>query len=1072
MTIRLGVCALLCILLVPIALFAQVGTEGSFFGTVVDATGAVVPGAEVTITNLATGFTKTDTTNREGDFNLLALPIGTYSVSVTAKGFKKWELARTELSVGDRIRLAPALQVGAINETISVTATSELLQTENSAVATVVQMQQIRELPSSTRNPLALVALVPGMSSPSMLSGLERATFVQGNGLRNNKTAFQLDGVNSTAPLDEGGIGIPNVDAVEEINVQSVNFSAESGRDPMQVLVVTKSGTNEFHGSLWEFVQNDKFNARSTFAVSKPRVRRNQFGVSLGGPVIKNKTFFFGAFEGTLIRDQRIYNSLAVTPAMKTGDFSALSKIIKDPYNNGAPFTSNKIPASMISGASKYFLPLILEPNSPDGFFRANASSYDNTYEGTGRVDHFITNSQRIYGRYVTLRVPVLRLGYNPSPSSSGYDEIKQNSVAVNYNWTTSANTLLTFSLGRLKSDDRYSNPNLGKQNDVEMAGIQGIPTKGREAWVGPPDISFASGYTGVTFPGGWGVPGWAWGTVYNGKVGLRYMRASHTLAAGFEYSDWHNWERDGSESPRGVFNFTNLYSNDGFADYLLGLVSSSSRNDPIDTIGQVRAPYSGTYVNDSWRVRSNLTLDLGLRYERWYAHSNLHGAVGTWLPDRNVVVAGTVNGKVKLDAFPITPYLAAASAGLWISAADAKVPAGMYQPNGNWAPRLGVVYRPFSKNVVIRAAYGMFYNSYTGNRGLSSIMIPFWTTEILNISLSQLQRWETLWPAQPQAFSAFAVRESVAWNIKPPRTDEWNVSVQTGLPFHAALTVAYVGTQVNNEIARDVYNSATVGPHQNLQADRPNPRMSTVVQTHNMGNCWYNGLQTKLERRFAGGVSFSLSYAFARSMSENIPGGSETSNQIPFSPTWYNRGRTSFDRRHIEFATMVWQVPVGRGKKYLSGMNRAADVVLGGWQLSAAQQGQSGPPLSISGGTSNLGNSYGTRADLVGDPRIDNPSPAKWFNTAAFKTPALYTFGNSGIGILEGPGTFAINTNFSKNFHFTERKYFQFRWEAFNTTNRVNYGSPNTTVTSSSFGRITSAGSARVMQFGLKFLF
>ena len=514
MRIRLSIFALLCALLAPVALFAQVGTEGSFFGTVVDATGAIVPGAEVTITNLATGFTKTDTTNREGEFNLRALPIGTYSVSVTAKGFKKWELARTELSVGDRIRLAPALQVGAINETISVTATSEVLQTENSAVATVVQMQQIRELPTAIRNPLVLVALVPGMVYEGTQSGLERATTVQGNGLRNNKTAFQLDGLNSNAPMDEGGTAIPNVDAVEEISVQSLNFSAESGRDPMQVLVVTKSGTNQFHGSLWEFVQNDKFNARNTFAVSKPAVRRNQFGASVGGPVIKNKIFFFGAFEGTRITSQSIYNSVAVTPAMKTGDFSALSKIIKDPYNNGAPFAGNKIPASAISGASKYFLPLILEPNSPGGFFRTNASSYDNTYEGTGRVDYFIKASHRIYGRYVTVREPILRLGYNPSPSISGYDEVRQHSIGLNYNWTMSANTLLIVSFGRMSTNDSYSNPNLGKQNDVEMAGIQGIPTKGREAWIGPPNISFASGYTGVSFAGGWGVPGSLWGTV------------------------------------------------------------------------------------------------------------------------------------------------------------------------------------------------------------------------------------------------------------------------------------------------------------------------------------------------------------------------------------------------------------------------------------------------------------------------------------------------------------------------------------------------------------------------------
>jgi hypothetical protein len=364
-----------------------------------------------------------------------------------------------------------------------------------------------------------------------------------------------------------------------------------------------------------------------------------------------------------------------------------------------------------------------------------------------------------------------------------------------------------------------------------------------------------------------------------------------------------------------------------------------------------------------------------------------------------------------------------------------------------------------------------MFYNSYTGNRGASSVTIPFWSQESLSIGLGQLQRWETIWPAQPQAFTAFSINEAAAWDIKPARTHEWNVTVQKELPFRSALTVSYVGTQVNNEIARDTYNAPSIGSHKSLQADRPNPRMGEVLLMHNTGSTWYHGLQTKLERRFEGGLTFGAGYAFSRSMMENTPD-CETCANLPFSPAWYNRGRTSFDRRHIEFATMVWEVPVGRGKKYLSGMNRVSDVVLGGWQLSAIQQAQSGVPLSISGGTSNLGNGYGTRADIVGDPHIDNPTPAVWFNKAAFKTPALYAFGNSGIGIVEGPGMFAINTSLAKNFHLTEQKYFQFRWESFNLTNRVNYGTPNTTVTSSNFGKITGAGSARYMQFGLKFLF
>src|SRR5258708_3486187 len=333
--------------------------------------------------------------------------------------------------------------------------------------------------------------------------------------------------------MEEGGTAIPNVDTIAEFTVQTLTSPAESGRNPMQVLVVTKSGTNNLHGALWEFVQNDAFNARNTFSPTINRVRRNQFGAAVGGPIIKNKTFFFGAYEGTVIRNARIYNSLGVTPAMKAGDFGALSKTIIDPITK-APFPGNRIPADRISPASKYFLPLILEPNSADGFYKNTVSAKNDTHEGTLRVDHMITPNQRVYGRWVTVRQPQDQLGYRPDPAITGFSEVKQDNLGFNYSWTISPTTLFTAAAGVMRTNSSYNNPSLGKQNDVQLAGIQGIPTKGREAWVGPPDISFANGYTGVSFPGGWGVPGYLKGDVRNGKVSLSSVRGRHTLSGGF----------------------------------------------------------------------------------------------------------------------------------------------------------------------------------------------------------------------------------------------------------------------------------------------------------------------------------------------------------------------------------------------------------------------------------------------------------------------------------------------------------------------------------------------------------
>ncbi len=1066
-----AVLALTLLLMLCGVMNAQNVTVGSFIGTVTDTSGSSIPGAEVSAKHLSTGLVQTVSTDQSGNFAIVALPAGYYSVSVSSPGFKRWEVGRVELIVGDRSRIAPVLTVGEITEIISVEDSQEILQTEKGSVETSVQMQQVRELPLPTRNPLYLVGMAPGMRWESSQDGGERATYVQGQGLRNNKAGFQLDGVNTNAPMDEGGTGIPNVDAVAEVKIQTLNFSAESGRNPLQIMVVTKSGSNNFHGALWSFTQNDAFNARNTFAASRPTVRRNQFGAALGGPIIKNKTFFFGNYEGTIIRNARIYNSLGVTPAMKRGDFSALSKTIIDPTTN-SPFPGNVIPDERISSASKYFLPYILEANSPDGFYRNNASAKNDTHEGTLRIDHMITQSQRIYARYYTVRQPQDQLGYVPDPSIIGYSNVEQHSGSLNYTWTITPNTLLTASGGLLRHDSTYGNPSLGKQNDVRLAGIQGIPDAGRERWVGPPNISFASGYTGVSFPGGWGVPGSLYGDSYNFKSSISHIKRNHTFSAGFEYGDWRTFGAHGSAAPRGAFTFGNLYTGDGFADYLLGYVSSTNRNDPLQTFGNDRAPYAAGYVQDVWRIRENLTLELGIRYERWLAHHSYQEISSTWDPRVNkVVTAVNSSGQPNLTAFPVTPHLAEATKDLWITSRDAGMPDGLYEANGNWAPRLGIVYRPFGKrDFVIRSGYGVFYNSFTGNRGASTLNVPHWSLEGLTISPNTLQRWETVWPADPSAFSAFNVYAPL-YNIKPARTHEWNVSIQAGLPFRTALTVTYAGTKVNNEVGGVLLNEATIGSHPNLQAARPFPRFAGIQVYDNIGKSWYHSLQTKAERRFSSGWSFLFAYAFSRSMMQNQPSG-EADALLPYSPDWYNRGRTPFDFRHVQSTAVVWEVPFGRGKKIATDLHPVANFLLGGWQLSVWQRAQSGAPLSISAGTPSLGNGFTPRANVVGNPAIDNPSPSAWFNRSAFAAPPQYAFGNSGIGLIEGPGAFSLDSNLSKNFHITESKYFQFRWEAFNLINRVNYGNPDTTLTSGNFGRITGAGSARYMQLGLKFLF
>jgi hypothetical protein len=1066
-------CCVCCVFVLSGFLLAQVGTQAAITGTVSDASGASVAGAHIIAVNLANGLSTQSESDPNGNFNILSLPAGSYRVTVEAQGFKKWESPQTQLTVGDRNRITAVLQIGGSAEVISVQGTSDAIQTEKATVETVIQMQQIRELPLADRNPLGLVGLVPGMRYLGTPNGM-RTSQVQGQGLRDNKTQFQLDGLNSNDGSIEGGTAVPNVEAVAEFNVQPINAGAEAGRDPSQVIIITKAGTNSFHGSAFEFVQNDMFNAYNAFANKtqpKPHVRYNQFGGTLGGPIIKNKTFFFGSFQGTVIRNAVLKNEAGVPTPFLSGDFSSLSTPIIDP-TTGDPFPGNIIPDDRISGASRYFLPLFVTPNSPDNRYIFASSAPDKTWEYLSRIDHQITDRQRIYGRYEYLRQPTIQIGYNADPSTFAPNTLHQHNFGANYTWTISNNTLFTATAGFLKTRDDYSNPALGKQNDSELAGIQGIPTTGREEWIGPPDIS-VNGYQGINFAGGWGVPGAQWNSQYNGKASLSHVHGAHIISAGFEYGDRHAFGGHGSASARGTFGFNGQYTGNGFADYLLGLTNSTNLNDALKTFGQDRAPYIGIYGTDTWKVRQNLTLELGLRYDRYLSQHCYLNLCSVWNPeDGKTVVAVDSNGNPNFSTFPTTAGLAAATAGLWETSTDAGYPRGLYEANGHWAPRLGMTYRPFAqKDFVLRAGYGLYYNIFTGNRGASEVNVPTWTVYGQTFGTGTLQNWETVWAGTLAAPNSFDVYSPLV-DIKPTRTAQWNVSMQTAMPLKTSLTVSYVGTRVPNEIAGIENNIPTVGFHADLQADRPYPRFGVVHTFDNLGENWYHGLQTKAERRFDNGLAFTFSYSFSRTMADHLPD-DEFSALLAFSPDSYNRHRASFDFRHIQSATVVWEVPYGRSRRFGSNVNSVVNTILGGWQLSGYETARSGQPLTMSNNNGNLGNGQSSRADLIGDPSISNPGKNAWFNTAAYAPAPQFAFGTSGIGDVEGPGFFQINSGLSKDFHISEARYFQFRWEAYNLFNNVNYDNPNQNVNdASNLGKIFSAQAARTMQFGLRFLF
>jgi hypothetical protein len=1009
-------------LLALIEAMAQTGTDGAILGTVTDSSGGVLAGAQVTITNLDTGLVKTAPTNSDGSFEIGALPRGYYSVSVIFARFKAWTLPRSELTIGERKKLVPRLELGERSEEVTVEASGELLQTEKAEAGGVVEETTIRELPLNGRDVIELVQLVPGVRyggrSFSTACADGNTSTVQGLGHRDDQTEFRVDGVGSNAVCDEGSTGIPNPDTIAQFQVTTSNFSAENGRNPIQVNIVTKSGTNEYHVTLWEFLRNNALDARNTFAASAPKQIQNQFGLAGGGPVGiprlyngKNKTFFFGSYEGLRNIQSRIYNDYTASPAMLQGDFSGLPTIT-DPLNK-EPFPGNKIPADRISGASKFSFPWLLQPNSPGSLYRSNAPVPLNNDEITGRIDHQFTQNQRLYLRYLHIATSKTILGYQPSILASG--DTHTNSVGLNYDYTIIPSALLNLSLGIVKTVNIFTPhcgtggpcSQIGKENLTEEAGIQGFQMAGREEWIGLPDEISIAGYAGISSRSGWGDPGIYKSNSINGSASLSLVRGKHTIVTGYQYTRLYLLAANGSCCSRGVFGFNGQYTGDAFADYLLGYMNDSLRNYPLHTFGMKSNPYGALFVDDSWKISSRVTVELGLRWDYWFAKSLIRGAGGAFDPKLGKVIAGlNSKGEVDLTAQPVSRFLAQSTAGLWIPASEAHIPGGLFEPNGYVSPRLGVAWRPAkSGDLVVRAGYGAFTSSYRGNVTASQIIAPpYWTYEEQSWSAAQLQRWETAWPLNPNAFAAPSVG-AAAYNVKPMKDHEWNISVQKALPFRSAVTLAYVGSKANGLVVDNSLNNVPPGLYADLQAAKPYPMFGSIDLYQNTGRNHYHSGQVKMERRFSQGLSFMLSYAFSKNISE-AGGDSIWSTPIPFAPAGYNRGRAAYDHTHILATNAVWEIPVGHGHAVGGSLNALAHGIVGGWELSGIYLFSSGDPLTFGFPGATLGNGWHTRPNLVGNLRLSAPSVSLWFNPNALAAPKPYLFGNAGIGIMDGPSS------------------------------------------------------------------
>ena len=1062
---------------------AQVETQSTLTGIVVDTTGAVIPGATVTAVQEETHLVRTTVSNQTGVFEIGGLPVGTYSVKITQPGMKTWEVNNLNLPVGTRLKLSPTLAIGPVEQTVEVSA-DELIATEDSSVSEQIDMEAMRDFPLNTRNPLGSITFLPGMYYEGQ-GGPEGGAQIRGNGLQDSTTTYSLDGINVNAPMDYGAIAIPVIDDVAGMKVSTADGSAMSGHDPMQVDVITKSGSNDFHGVAWEFFQNDDLNAIQRFAVAKPRVRFNQFGGNLGGPIVKDHTFFFGSFQSTINPGQTVFNEFAPLAKRLQGDFSGYpANSIKDP-TTGQPFPDNIIPPDRINPASSYlaqFLPVANTVGGPYGsLFRALASDSNNTYQSTLRLDHNINQKQRIYMRAVSLQNRAESPGYLPTVQYN--NSLDQSSFGANYNYQITPALSLTATAGYTQTANWFSSPQVGHTNYAAQAGLQGIPTDGATCCIGFPDIVMAGGYPGIGMP--FGVNGKLWGNTRGASADFAYLKQRHSIGFGYQLNDPAVYGKHGSYAPRGQFVFFNSYSGDGLADFLLGYSSAAEKNLPLNTFGLSSRWQNAWHAEDSWKVKPSLTLNFGGRVEYWAAPHFVAGNAATFDPALGKVVVGEDNGHVNYSQQPVSAAIAAALPDLMVTQSEAKID-HMIPTNTVFQPRVGFAWQPFwspgrTNQIVVHGGYGVYDNIFVGNRAASDIAsIPFFDLQFKALSTSQLVDWRQFFPADPANFYQPSVAYTTSLNIKASKTQDWNLGIEVPLPQRAVFQMTYLGTKAQGQPGLIDHDAPPPGVYSDLQSARPYPQYGSISLVENAVTSWYHALQLQVRHDTYKGLYYGVNYTWSKSMSNHYGATWELSSITPYAPAWYERGETNLSLPNVLNVQLVYDLPVGRGRQFFSSMNRALDLALGGWEFSSYYTHHSGDALTM-GSYSPLGNGYYSRSDLVGNPSDNSglasalyPGGRQWFNPKAFAAPAPTTWGTSPVGVIRGPGLNFASAILMKNFAFSKdhSRYLQLGAEAYNFPNATNYNDPDTTVGDTYFGQILSAGPARSVQLRGKIYF
>ena len=1068
------VAQVVCILaLLGASVFGQ--DMGAINGQVFDPTKAAVPSATVEAVNQDTSFSRKAVSNPEGAFFIRALPPGRYNLIAQVSGFKTFTQTGIQVSVGQNTRADVRLEVGAVTESVTVQAIALGVDTQGSTVGATIDRQRLASLPLLDRNVLTLATMLPGVgpaSFPTTVTYSRAGPGVSVSGGRLKDNNFMLDGASITTGLYGTSQNLPSPDALEEFRILTNTYTAEFGQGVGSVfLAVTKSGTNTPHGNLYEYLRNDALNARNTFAITKPYLRQNQFGGSIGAPVRlpyyngKDQTFFFVSYQGLRIGSQSLTKSFPPTALERLGDFSAYAKAIRDP-STGQPFPGNKIPTDRLDPLSlnmlKEYMPLY--PNQPDGQNLTLRSSLTSSNQITVKGDQRLSSTNNLSVRfYRNLDGGRETTPGNLFPLAEDREQNLVQTITASDTHSFSPTVLNELRLSYTRVHGATI-PSLQK-SAKELGGKFNQQTTAPMA----PKASI-SGRAGMSSSG----PRREVDNIFQAEEKLSWMRGRHSLKFGWAGIYHRQLTGPGVFQSCGNFTFDGSFTDFSLADYMIGKPNTLQISNVY--YAALQGSEYAAYVQDDFTVSRRLTLNFGVRYQLHVPWTNKFGYAANIIPGRQSI------------------YIPKAPPGI-LYYGDPGIPAGLYNTNKkNFEPRFGFAWDVFGTGrTAVRAGYGLL------TRGQAGILVqhgfehaPFQRTLMLSPPASFSDPhgggpdpFPYLVDIKNPIFAYPMQAFMVDLNFKDAYTQQFNLNVQQQIGSDVFIQVGYVGKVAHRLPQMVEVNAAVYGPGAtaaNTQQRRPfyPQNYGGITKKTSVGNSNYHSLQVEARKRYSHGLTLQTAYTWSKSIDngsfDNAEGAGSISNPYDFLKG--ERGLSDFDRRHIFNLNGVWDLPVFSGE-------RLPARVFGGWQLSGVLRRSSGSPFSVVtgrdtallGATRGLG---GQRANQVGDPFMDTGRPrqeliARYFNTAAFASPATGTFGNSGRNILTGPGNFTADVAILKNFQLSSRESLgkiQFRAEAYNLLNWVNLGNPAAFLTAMNYGQINGAGAARVLQFGLRYDF